>query len=114
VLRSASPEGTVEKFSDLTFHGGPGTVVEFRLSGRDSLGPDCRAAGFSLGLVYGETALEYGIVWNPYVPEDAPYRPFIYGLDSPPWAFVKSDRDTRQDAAQWHSAKHPHRIGLES
>jgi hypothetical protein len=57
VLRSASPEGTVEKFSDLTFHGGPGTVLEFRLFGRDSLERDCRAAGFSLGLVYGERAI---------------------------------------------------------
>jgi SAM-dependent methyltransferase len=91
VLTGTSAEGVVEKFSNLTFHGGPGTVVEFRLFGREALEQDCRAAGFKLGKVYGEKTPEYGIVWNPYVPEDAPYRPLIYGLDTPPWALRRCE-----------------------
>lgn len=98
VLTGTSCDGVVEKFTNLTFHGGPGTVVEFRLFGRESLEQDCRSAGFTLGKVYGETVPEYGIVWNPYVPEDAPYRPLIYGLDTPPWALRKGER--KQHAAQ--------------
>lgn len=94
LLTGTSAEGVVEKFGNLTFHGGPGTVVEFRLFGRESLEQDCTAAGFNLGRVYGEEMPQYGIVWNPYVPEDAPYRPLIYGLDTPPWALRKDERDT--------------------
>jgi SAM-dependent methyltransferase len=100
VLTGTSTEGVVEKFSNLTFHGGPGTVVEFRLFGRDSLERDCRVAGFNIGQVFSKEIPEYGIVWNPYTPEDAPYRPLIYGLDTPPWALMKGERAVRKHAEQ--------------
>jgi len=100
VLRGVSADGTVERFSNLTFHGGPGTVVEFRLFGRDSLEADCRAAGFNINRVYEEAVRQYGIIWNPYAPEDAPYRPLIYGLDTPPWSLMKGEREAKLPAAQ--------------
>jgi hypothetical protein len=56
--------------------------------------------GSALGWYMVKGQLEYGIVWNPYLPEDASYRPLIYGLDTP-WALMKSERDTRQDGTQW-------------
>lgn len=92
VLTGTSADGVVEKFNNLTFHGGPGTVVEFRLFGRDSLERDCKAAGFDPGRIYSGDVREYGIIWNPYVPEQAPYRPLIYGLDTPPRALLKGER----------------------
>lgn len=114
VLKGTSADGVVEKFKNLTFHGGPGTVVEFRLFGRDSLERDCRAAGFIPGRVYGEEVREYGIVWNQYVPEDAPYRPLIHGLDTPPWALVKSVRGLNDVTTGSRLAKHPQRTGFDS
>ena len=114
VLRGTSLEGAVEKYSDLTFHGGPGTVVEFRLFGRDSLERDCKVAGFDLSRIYGEEVQEYGIVWNPYVPEEAPYRPLIYGLDTPPWALVKGERSSKQHASQQSWSEVSARDSLES
>lgn len=80
--------GLVQEFPNVTFHGGAGTTVEFRLFGRDSLAKDCMNAGFEPIRVHDETVEEFGIVWNPYIAEKAPYRPLIYGLDTPPWILV--------------------------
>lgn len=95
VLIGKTPDGRTQQFRDLTFHGGPGTTVECRLFGEDGLLEDCDAAGFDPVRVHGETVEGYGICWNPYVAEDAPYRPLIYGLDTPPWALLKRDRQEK-------------------
>ena len=89
VLLGKTTDGRSRKFSDLTFHGGPGTVLEFRIFGKDSLSRDCTMAGFDPVRVHGETVEDFGIYWNRYIPEDAPYRPLIYGLDTPSWALKK-------------------------
>jgi SAM-dependent methyltransferase len=85
VLLARSPDRPVQEFTDITFHGGPGTTVEFRLFGKDSLLRECTKAGFSPICIHDETMEEFGIVWNPYRAEKAPYRPLIHGLDTPPW-----------------------------
>jgi SAM-dependent methyltransferase len=90
VLLGKTSDGLSRKYRDLTFHGGPGTVLEFRVFGKDSLLRDCYAAGFDSVRVHGEVVEEVGIYWNRYIPEDAPYRPLIYGLDTPPWALTKN------------------------
>jgi SAM-dependent methyltransferase len=89
-LTGMTSEGRTEKFANLVFHGGPGTTVEFRLFGKDSMMRDCQSAGFDSVRIHEETVEEFGIYWNPYNAEDAPYRPLIYGLDTPPWALRKS------------------------
>jgi len=93
ILLDKTSDGTNQKFSDLIFHGGPGTVLEFRVFGKESLLQDCNAAGFDSVRVHDETIEEFGIVWNPYIPENAPYRPLIYGLDTPPWVLRKGQTE---------------------
>ena len=92
-LIGTAADGTIKKFTNLTFHGGPGTVVEFRLFGQDDLLRDCNAAGFHDVRIHSETVLEFGIVWNPYIAEDAPYRPLIHGLDTPPWVLFSDPKN---------------------
>lgn len=92
VLTSESVDGRIKEYTDITFHGGPGTTVEFRLFGKDGLMKDCVNAGFSPVRIHDETVEEFGIRWIPYVADQAPYRPLIYGLDTPPWALVNGDR----------------------
>lgn len=92
ILDGTTTEGEARTYKDLTFHGGPGTTVEFRLFGEDSLMQESYAAGFEQVRVHEEAVEEFGICWNPYIAEDAPYRPVIYGLDTPPWALAKSLR----------------------
>jgi SAM-dependent methyltransferase len=86
ILSNETVDGRKQEFSDLTFHGGPGSTVEMRLFGRDSLIMDFRNAGFARLLEYADEVPEFGILWREYDPEKAPYRPLIYGLDTPPWA----------------------------
>ncbi len=57
-----------------------------RLFGKKSLLQNVQNAGFGKVKAYDAKYLEFGIDWIPYVPEDAPYRPLIYGLDTSPWA----------------------------
>lgn len=89
ILIGKTPDGRTNEFTELTFHGGPGTTVEVRIFGKESLRRDCEMAGFDSVRVHEETVEDCGICWNPYVAEGAPYRPFIYGLDTPPWALLK-------------------------
>ncbi|MBZ5489502.1 MAG: class I SAM-dependent methyltransferase [Acidobacteriia bacterium] len=88
VLLSETADGRTREFTDITFHGGPGTTVEFRLFGKDDLLRECINAGFNPIRIHEEAIQEYGIRWIPYVAERAPYRPLIFGLDTPPWALV--------------------------
>lgn len=95
ILIGQTSDGRSKEFTSLTFHGGPGTTVEFRLFGKDSLLRYCSVAGFDSVQIHEETADDFGICWNPYVAEDAPYRPFIYGLDTPPWALSSGARGSQ-------------------
>jgi SAM-dependent methyltransferase len=85
VLFNETSDGQKQEFSEVTFHGGPGSVLEMRLFGKDTLVENFRDAGFDSAHPCGEEVLDFGICWLPYVAEDAPYRPLIYGLDTPPW-----------------------------
>jgi SAM-dependent methyltransferase len=89
VLTNETMDGRVQRYDQLTFHGGPGTTLEMRLFGKDSLLKNFTDAGFRQARVHGEEVEAFGIVWNPYIAEDAPYRPLIYGLDAPPWSARK-------------------------
>lgn len=84
VLVNTRVDGLVEVFSQLVFHGGPGSVVEMRLFGETDLIALLEISGFTDIHIHGEELKEYGILWNPYDPEKAPYRPIIHGLDTPP------------------------------
>jgi hypothetical protein len=86
VVENETADGRHQSFTGLTFHGGPGTTLEMRIFGRDSLVKHFGDAGFGPIAIHHEEVAQFGIIWNPYVPEDAPYRPLIYGLDTPPWA----------------------------
>ena len=90
VLVTKASDQSTREFTGITFHGGPGTTVEFRLFGKDSLLDDCKSAGFEPIRIQHEAVENFGIVWNPYVAEKAPYRPLIYGLDTPPWILMNS------------------------
>lgn len=87
-LLSETNGGKTREYADITFHGGPGATVEFRLFGKEALLRDCRNAGFNPIRIHEEVVQEYGIRWIPYDAEKAPYRPLIYGLDTPPWVLV--------------------------
>jgi hypothetical protein len=92
ILLNETKDGRKQEFSEVTFHGGPGSTVEMRLFGRESLEADFRNAGFAPPHLYSEQVPECGILWINYDPEKAPYRPLIYGLDTPPWgAKARSD-----------------------
>lgn len=85
VLLNECPDGRKEEFSDIVFHGGPGSTIEMRLFGKSSLIANFRESGFGAPHEYSNEVPEFGILWVRYDPEKAPYRPFIYGLDTPPW-----------------------------
>lgn len=89
VLVGKSDDQQTQTYTGLTFHGGPGTVVECRLFGKESLVQASQDAGFKTIRIHAEAAEQFGIIWLPYRAEDAPYRPLILGLDTPPWALVK-------------------------
>ena len=90
-LLNQTRDGKTQEFTRLTFHGGPGSVVEMRLWGKESLVSDVHDAGFESVRIYEEENSEYGIIWLPYDATEAPYRPLIYGLDTPPWALRKHE-----------------------
>jgi SAM-dependent methyltransferase len=90
VLLNETTDGRLQRYEDLTFHGGPGTTVEMRLFGRTPLTKNFTDAGFTDIHIYNEEVDSFGIVWNTYIPERAPYRPLIYGLGTPPWAARKA------------------------
>lgn len=94
VVMNHTSDGRVQEFSGVTFHGGPGTVLEMRLFGKDDLLRSFADAGFVSAKPYNEECPEYGILWLPYIAENARYRPLIYGLDTPPWALQTRPADT--------------------
>jgi SAM-dependent methyltransferase len=75
VLLSKSADGRSMEFTDLTFHGGPGTTLEFRIFGKDSLARDCASAGFRHIRIHDESLEDFGISW-------------LTNSDGAPWALV--------------------------
>jgi SAM-dependent methyltransferase len=89
ILTNDTVDGKRQRYDNLVFHEGPGAIVEMRLFGSDSLVNNFSDAGFTQTLNHSEEVNKYGILWNKYVPEEAPYRPLILGLGAPPWSARK-------------------------
>jgi SAM-dependent methyltransferase len=62
-LRNRTADGRDEVFTDLIFHGGPGTTLEMRLFSRPTLEREFAQAGFASMRVAAEPCLAHGIVW---------------------------------------------------
>jgi SAM-dependent methyltransferase len=62
-LRNRTRDGRDQRFTDLVFHGGPGSTLEMRLFSRDSLMREFKAAGFSRVRIAAEPWLPFGIHW---------------------------------------------------
>lgn len=62
-LYNTGPEGEVEVFDDLVFHGGPGSTLEMRWFGLVDLLENLRLAGFSEAGVVCDDVPERGIAW---------------------------------------------------
>jgi 2-polyprenyl-3-methyl-5-hydroxy-6-metoxy-1,4-benzoquinol methylase len=97
ILLNETADGRSQRYDKLTFHGGPGTTVEMRLFGKASLIRNFTDAQFTAIHINKEEIPHWGIVWNKYVPEDAPYRPLIYGLDTPPLSARKPANASTSD-----------------
>ena len=95
VVVNQTADGRHQEFFDVTFHGGPGTVLEMRLFGKQSILRDAQEAGFEYVKLYDEEYQKFGIAWPAYIPENAPYHPLIYGLDTPPWALGNRSSDAK-------------------
>ena len=80
-LENRTSDGRDEVFTDLIFHGGPGTTLEMRLFSRAGLERAFTEAGFARMRIADEACPEHGIVW----PE--PW--------SVPWWRMRPDRATR-------------------
>ncbi|MDR3413184.1 MAG: methyltransferase domain-containing protein [Formivibrio sp.] len=87
VLVNETSDGRIQEYSDLIFHGGPGSVLEMRLFGKDALMRHARNAGFGAIQIYDAEYSGNGIVWPPCIAENAPYCFPVLGNDTPPWAF---------------------------
>lgn len=90
VLVNSTPDGKVQEFTDLIFHGGPGTVLEMRVFGKDSLMRHARDADFGSVHIYDAEFPENGVVWLTCTAENSQYCFPIRGSDTPPWAFRNS------------------------
>ena len=62
-LENRTSDGRDEVFTDLVFHGGPGTTLEMRLFSRAGLEQAFTAAGFARMRIADEACPEHGIVW---------------------------------------------------
>jgi SAM-dependent methyltransferase len=62
-LENRTSDGRVQTFSDLVFHGGPGTTLEMRVFSRAALEREFAAAGFVGTRFADEPYLPFGIVW---------------------------------------------------
>lgn len=63
VLHNITRYGTVERFDNLCFHGGPGTTLEMRLFSEASLISELVSAGFNDITIYSRPHLDLGIHW---------------------------------------------------
>jgi SAM-dependent methyltransferase len=62
-LHNRTADDRDETFTDLVFHGGPGTTLEMRLFSLPALEREFARAGFSSLRVAAEPCLAHGIVW---------------------------------------------------
>lgn len=67
-LLNRTVDGRTQEFSNLIFHGGPGSVLEMRVCGKDSLLQEVRAAGFESVRIYDTEFPEFGLVNDPEAP----------------------------------------------
>jgi SAM-dependent methyltransferase len=63
-LHNRTADGRDETFTDLVFHGGPGTTLEMRIFSRPALEQAFAQAGFSSLRIAAEPCLAHGIVWH--------------------------------------------------
>ena len=62
-LTNRTRDGREQRFSDLVFHGGPGSTLEMRVFSRAALERAFREAGFARVRVANEPYLPFGIHW---------------------------------------------------
>jgi SAM-dependent methyltransferase len=62
-LENRTADGRKQVFTDLCFHGGPGSTLEMRLFSRSGLVRDFAAARFAGVRIADESYTPYGIVW---------------------------------------------------
>jgi SAM-dependent methyltransferase len=62
-LENRTADGRTQVFTDLVFHGGPGSTLEMRLFSRSGLVREFAAARFAGVRIGDEPYLDYGIVW---------------------------------------------------
>ena len=62
-LRNRTVDGRDQVYTDLVFHGGPGTTLEMRLFSLPALQREFARAGFSTMRLAGEACLAHGILW---------------------------------------------------
>lgn len=62
-LTNRTRDGSTQVFTDLVFHGGPGSTLEMRLFSRKALEREFLAAGFSRVRLANEPYLPFGIHW---------------------------------------------------
>ncbi len=63
VLVNRTADGRLETFEGLTFHDGPGSILEMRVFSKSGLLANCESAGFSR-ITFAEDYLPFGIVWD--------------------------------------------------
>jgi SAM-dependent methyltransferase len=63
-IANRTTDGRTQRFTDLVFHGGPGTTLEMRLFSRDALLREFARAGFGRVRVADEPYLPFGILWR--------------------------------------------------
>jgi SAM-dependent methyltransferase len=62
-LENRTADGRTQVFTDLVFHGGPGSTLEMRLFSRNALLREFVNAGFAGVRIADESQAAYGIVW---------------------------------------------------
>ena len=62
-LENRTADGRMQTYSDLVFHGGPGSTLEMRVFSRAGLEREFAAASFARMRIAAEPCPEHGIVW---------------------------------------------------
>ena len=62
-LTNRTRDGEMQTFTDLVFHGGPGSTLEMRLFSREALEREFKDAGFARIRIAAEPYLPFGIHW---------------------------------------------------
>lgn len=63
-LHNRTADGRFQTFTDLVFHGGPGTTLEMRMFSRAGLEREFAQAGFKTIRIASEPCLVHGIIWS--------------------------------------------------